>query len=320
VLFSGKRAVGVEFVQRGTVRKVEAAREIIVCGGAINSPQVLLLSGIGDSQHLAEHGIETVAHVPAVGRHLEDHLIVPIQYDSTKKVSVASSLDTRLKRWRVGLQWLLFRSGVGTTNFCETGCFFKSSDDMPYANLQHEFYAIRAYLGADESNFAEGFMCSMGIMRPASRGRVKLKSANPAAHPSIRFNYLETESDRREMIDGVKRTREMIAQRAWDEFRGAEFTPGADVRTDDEILGWLRSIGSTEYHPCSSCRMGTDEKSAVDSEGRVHEVEGLRVVDASIMPHNVTANLNAPVIMMAEKLADRIRGRTPLEPSRAPVA
>jgi choline dehydrogenase len=319
IVFDGTRAVGIDFKHSGTTERADAAREVILCGGAIASPQVLLLSGVGDAQHLSEHEIPLVAHVPAVGRQLEDHLIVPIQYTTDKPVSVARQLRSRAHRWGIGLKWLLFRKGLGVTNFCETGCFFRSSDKVEYADLQHEFYPLIANLGADESNFADGFMCSMGIMRPASRGRVKLKTANPADHPSIRFNYLEAESDKRQMVDGVRRTREMIRQRAWDEFRGTELTPGPDAKTDAEILGWIRSIGSTEFHPSSSCRMGTDERSVTDEQGRVHGVEALRVIDASIMPSNVTANLNAPVIMLAEKLADAIRGKA-LPPSTAPVA
>ena len=319
IVFDGKRAVGVDYRRNGAAERADAAREVILCGGAINSPQVLLLSGVGDAQHLSEHEIPLVAHVPAVGRQLEDHLIAPIQYTTDKPVSVARQLRTRAHRWGLGLKWLLFRKGLGVTNFCETGCFFRSSDKVDYADLQHEFYPLIANLGADESNFADGFMCSMGIMRPASRGRVKLKTANPVDHPSIRFNYLEAESDKRQMVDGVRRTREMIRQRAWDEFRGKELTPGPDAKTDAEILAWIRSIGSTEFHPSSSCRMGTDERSVTDEQGRVHGVEALRVIDASIMPSNVTANLNAPVIMIAEKLADAIRGKA-LPPSTAPVA
>jgi choline dehydrogenase len=318
VVFDGRRAVGVEYGREGSVHRAEAEREVILCGGAIASPQVLLLSGVGDAQHLAEHGIPLVAHVPAVGRHMEDHLIVPIQYRTASPVSVARAVNSRLKRWGVGLRWLLFRDGLGTTNFCETGCFFRSREDVDYADLQHEFYPICAELGAAESNYAEGFMFSMGIMRPESRGRVRLRSANPAEHPAIRFNYLEAEGDRRRMVDGVRRTREMARQRAFDGLRGEEMTPGPEARTDAEILAWIRSAGSTEYHPCATCRMGTGEDAVTDGAGRVHGVEALRVIDASIMPSNVTANLNAPVIMIAEKLADAIRGRS-LPPSTAPV-
>jgi choline dehydrogenase len=318
VVFDGKRAVGVEVGHQGVVETVEAEREVILCGGAISSPQVLLLSGVGDAQHLSEHEMPVVAHVPSVGRHMEDHLIVPIQYTTSKPVSVARKLG-QLGRWSLGLQWLLFKKGLGTTNFCETGCFFPSTDDAPYADMQHEFYALRAGIGDSESSAAEGFMFSMGLMRPDSRGRVKLKSANPTDHPSFRFNYLEAADDCKRMIEGVRRTREMVHQSAWDRYRGEEVTPGPQIKSDDEILAWIREVGSTEFHPCSTCRMGTDEGSVTDSEGRVHEVEGLRVVDASIMPNNVTANLNAPVIMIAEKIADRVRGKTPLEPLHPPL-
>ena len=172
-------------------------------------------------------------------------------------------------------------------------------------------------MGAAESNVADGFMFSMGIMRPESRGRVSLKSADPRAHPAIVFNYLEAESDRREMIDGVGGPARWSPRRPWDDLRGEELTPGPDGQTDAEILAWLREAGSTEFHPCATCRMGTGEDSVTDGAGRVHEVEGLRVVDASIMPHNVTANLNAPVIMIAEKLADVIAGNELLPPSKA---
>ena len=318
VIFSGQRAVAVEFSQYGEIHRVEVEREIILCGGAINSPHLLLLSGVGDAQQLAEHDVPLIAHVPSVGRYLEDHLIVPIQYTARKPVSLALQL-TGFGRLRLGVQWLLFKSGLGTSTFCETGCFFPSSDDIDYANLQHEFYALRSEIGEAEKNFSDGFMFSMGIMRPASRGGVRLKSADPTEHPSIRFNYLEAHSDCREMIDGVRCTREMVSQPAWEELRGRELTPGPEVQTDAEILAWLRSIGSTEYHPCSSCRMGTDEMSVTDDSGRVHEVEGLRVIDASIMPNNITANLNAPVIMMAEKISDLVAGKSPLDPLCPPM-
>jgi choline dehydrogenase len=309
VIFSGRRAIGVEVEHTGKIERIEAEHEVLLCGGAINSPQLLLLSGIGDPSHLDEHGISITAEVPAVGRHLEDHLIVPIQYATPRGVSPAHRFKG-LGRLRIGLEWMLFKSGLGASTFCETGCFFKSSDDAAYADLQHEFYPVVAQMGEPESNVAEGFMFSMGIMRPQSRGRIALKSADPQAQPSILFNYLDTESDRRVMIDGLHRTREMAAQRAFEGLRGGELSPGIDVQSDTEILAWLAAEGTTEYHPCSTCRMGTGDDSVTDGEGRVHGVEGLRVVDASIMPHNVTANLNAPVIMIAEKLADVIKNQS----------
>ena len=318
VLFSGRRAISIEVEREGRTERVEAGREVILASGAINSPQLLLLSGIGDPQHLATHEIPVVADVPSVGRHLEDHLIVPIQFRTAKAVSLSHKL-TRFGTWRLGLQWLLFKNGIGASTFCETGCFFKSSEDAPYVDIQHEFYAVLAEMGAPESNVADGFMFSMGIMRPASQGRVELKSADPRAHPSILFNYLEAASDRKVMIDGLRRSRDMAAQPAFDGLREAEIAPGPDVQSDAEILAWLRAAGSTEFHPCSTCGMGNDETAVTDGSGRVHEVEGLRVVDASIMPHNVTGNLNAPVIMIAEKLADDIAGKPPLPPLDVPV-
>lgn len=318
VIFSGQRAVAVEFSRNGVIERAEAVREVILCGGAINSPHLLLLSGVGDAQQLAEHDVPLVAHVPSVGRHLEDHLITPIQYTARQPVSLARHL-TPYGRLRLGLQWMLFKSGVGTSIFCETGCFFSSSEEVDYANLQHEFYALRADIGGKEKSFADGFMFSMGIMRPESRGAVRLKSANPSQHPSIRFNYLESDSDCQVMVEGVHRTREMVSQSAWDSLRGEELTPGPEIRSDAEILAWIRAAGSTEYHPCSTCRMGVDETSVTDAAGHVHGVEGLTVIDASIMPNNITANLNAPVIMMAEKLSDAIAGKVPLAPLYPPL-
>ena len=316
--FSGQRAVGVTYTRRSALEHAEVEREVILCGGAINSPHLLLLSGVGDAQQLAEHDIALVAHVPSVGQHLEDHLIVPIQFTARKPVSIARRL-TPIGRMLLGLEWIFLKTGLGTSVFCETGCFFRSSESVDYADLQHEFYAVRAAIGEAKKNFADGFMFSLGLMRPKSRGAVRLKSANPREHPAIRFNYLEAASDCRVMVDGVRRTREMAVQSEWDALRGSELTPGPDVQTDAEILAWVRSAGSTEYHPCSTCRMGVDEQSVTDTVGRVHGVEGLRIVDASIMAHNVTANLNAPVIMLAEKLADAIRDRPPLPPLNPPL-
>jgi len=318
IVFDGRRAVGVEAEREGQARRYEADREVLVCGGAINSPQFLMLSGVGDPEHLGEHGIDVVADVPSVGRHLEDHMIVEISYAEKTPLSVSHQLQG-LKRYKLGLEWLTLKTGVGTSILTETGCFFASSENADYCDLQHEFYAMTAYMGAAEANVAPGFMFSMGIMRPESRGRITLKSADPRQHPAILFNYLDAEADRQVMIDGLKRTREMAAQPAFDAHRGEEMLPGKDVQSDEEILAWLRDAGDTEYHPCSTCRMGTGDDSVTDQTGRVHETEGLRVIDASIMPHNVTANLNAPALMIAEKLADVVAGHDPLPPSDAPV-
>lgn len=313
VLFDGRRAIGVEVEHDGRVERFEAEREVLLSGGAINSPQLLLLSGVGDPGHLREQHIAVIADVPAVGRHLEDHLIVPVQYATPAGVSPARRFKG-LGRLCIGLQWLLLGTGLGASTLCETGCFFRSADDVDYADLQHEFYPVVARMGEADSNVAAGFMFSMGIMRPASRGRVALACADPRAPPRIRFNYLAAENDRRVMINGLRRTREMAAQRAFEGLRGDEMSPGPEVRSDNEILAWLAAEGGSEYHPCSTCRMGDDDDAVTDGQGRVHGVEALRVVDASVMPHNVTANLNAPVIMIAEKLASAILGEEAAPP------
>ena len=314
IVFDGTRAVGIEAQTGDTISRYEASREVILSAGTINSPQLLLLSGVGSAAQLRSHDIPLIADLPAVGQYLEDHQIVPIQYATPKGVSLSHRFRGA-RSYGIGLRWLLSKSGLGASTLCETGCFFRSSDKAPYADLQHEFYAMTAMMGDAEANFGDGFMFSMGLMRPESRGHVTLKSADPTKHPAISFNYFAAESDRRAMIDGLHRTREMASQRAFDGLRQGEIAPGPDIQSDEEIMTWMRRVVSTEYHPCSTCRMGVREDSVTDGEGRVHETEGLRVVDASIMPHNVTANLNAPVIMIAEKLADAILGKSPLPPS-----
>jgi choline dehydrogenase len=311
IVFDGTRAVGVEAQTGGTVSRYEASREVILSAGAINSPQLLLLSGVGDPAQLRSHDIPVIAEVPAVGQNLEDHPIVPIHYATPDGLSLSHRFKG-VRPYAIGMQWLLSKSGLGASTLCEAGCFFRSSDAADYADVQHEFYPLTAMMGEAEANFDDGFMFSMGLMRPESRGAVTLKSADPTRPPAFVFNYFTAERDRRVMIDGLRRTREMAAQRAFDGMRRGEIMPGPDAQSDAEIMGWMRSAVTTEYHPCSSCRMGVSEHSVTDGEGRVHETEGLRVVDASIMPHNVTANLNAPVIMIAEKLADAILGKNPL--------
>ncbi len=316
IVFDGRRAVGVDAGTKDGVRRFEALKEVIVAGGAFNSPQLLLLSGVGDPAHLAEHDIALVANVPQVGRGLEDHLIAPVIYAERRPLSVAKWY----KGWRrvgTGLAWLLAKRGIGTSTLSETGAFFASSPEVPYCDVQHEFYAMSGFAGAEEANAAPGFMFSMGIMRPQSRGRVWLKSANPCHPPAIVFNYLHHENDTTVMVNALRRTREMARQPAFDPWRAGEHMPGEDVQSDAEIRAWLAATGGSEYHPSSTCRMGTGDDSVADHQGRVHETEALRVIDASIMPSNVTANLNAPVLMIAEKLADAVRCRTPAEPSRA---
>ena len=306
--FDGNRAVKIIAEKKGKILEFEATREIIISCGAINTPQLLLLSGVGDPTHLRQFDIQKIADVPAVGRNLENHVIAPIIYGSPSGVSLAEKLNG-WRKYKVGIQWLLFKRGIGASTMCEAGSFFRSSSSADYVDLQHEFYPLSSLISGDKSNFGGGFMFSMGLMRPKSKGKVLLKSRDPKKHPEIRYNFFLDSFDEEVMIKGVKKTRSIASQSAFSALRTEELSPGPSVKSNKEISNWLRSTVSTEYHPCSSCRMGFDENSVTDQKGKVYETEGLRIVDASIMRSNVTANLNAPVLMIAEKIADHIKNK-----------
>lgn len=314
--FEGLRAVGVNFDYRGETRSVRAEREVILSAGAINSPQLLMLSGIGNADHLAEHDIPVVAHVPGVGENLQDHLDVIVQHECLQPITGHSALSF-FGRAKVGLEWLLFRSGMGATNMFEAGLFFRSNDTVPFVNLQHHFILVAINYAGEVAVDGHGYQAHISQMRPESRGRIRLNSANPREHPSILFNHLATENDRQEFRDGVRITRELLAQPALAPFRGPEVSPGPDCTSDADIDAWVRRTGATSHHPSCTCRMGTGDDAVVDPQLRVHGVEGLRVVDASIMPEIVTANLNVPTLMIGEKAADIIRGQK-LAPENQP--
>jgi choline dehydrogenase len=309
VEFDGKRAVGVTVEYRGKIHRLEAMREVILCGGTFNSAQLLLLSGVGNSAELAKHGIETVSEVPGVGKGLVDHVAVSVRYRASRK-GVSPAVDMNIfQMGLIGAQWLFLRQGLGITNLWEVGTFFKSSDDIPYANIQHEFLPMLGELMHGKVNIEEGFQYQVCLMRPRSRGELTLKSADPRMNPKIVNNYLVDPEDRRELIDGVRRTDEIIQQKAWDGMRGEALKPDLRNLGDEEVLPWLKENMGTQYHPCSTCRMGVDDMSVVDDQGRVHGTEGLRVIDASVMPQITSGNLHAPTMMLAEKLADAVRGR-----------
>ncbi len=313
VLFAGRRAVGTEIECRGETVNIGAKLEVIVCAGAIHSPHLLLHSGIGATTHLRKLAIPVVADVPGVGHGLMDHLAAPVQYRATKNVSVVKDL-TLLGRLILGAQWTLFKTGLGATNFFEVGAFFHTNADDPAPNVQLEFVPLLGELQHGGVKLENGFQYFFSLMRPTSAGRVWIDSADPRVPPKFVFNFLTTSEDKRDAVAAVRAVRNMIAQPAWSELRGDEVTPGAAVQSDAQILSFLRGAAGTNYHPCCTCRMGKDNDSVVDANGLVHETENLRVVDASIMPQIVSGNLNAPVIMMAEKLADAIRGAKPLTP------
>jgi choline dehydrogenase len=311
VVFDGTRAIGVQ-VKGQTIR----ASEVILCGGAINSPQLLQLSGIGNASELAELGIAGVADLPGVGENLQDHLEVYVQCASKLPVTVAPAYKWR-NRPLVGLKWLLFKSGPGATNHFEAGGFIRSNDEVSYPNVMFHFLPIAVrYDGTAPQG--HGYQLHVGPMYSDARGSVKITSTDPRVHPALRFNYLSTDQDRREWVECVRAARSILNQPAFDPFNGGELSPGASVETEEQILDWVRRDAETALHPSCTAKMGLDELSAVDpATMRVHGVDGLRVVDASVFPYVTNGNIYAPVMMVAEKAADLIRGDTPLPPAEA---
>ena len=320
VLFEGTRAIGVEFAQNRNVVRARARREVIVAGGAINSPQILMLSGIGPADALRELGIAPIADVPGVGENLQDHVETYVQHACTQPITLYSKQNL-LAKGKIGVEWLLFHTGLGATNHFESGGFVRSRAGVRHPDLQYHFLPIAiAYDGKDKVD-QHGFQAHVGPMRPSSKGWIRLRSGDPRQPPRMQFNYMTTEGDRREFRDGVRLTREIFAQPAFDPFRGPELSPGPTVTTDAEIDAHLRRKAESAYHPSCSCKMGadTDPMAVVDGDLRVRGTEGLRVVDASIMPAVVSGNLNAPTIMIGEKAADIVLGRPPLPPTTVPV-
>jgi choline dehydrogenase len=317
VLFEGTRAVGVEYVRGGSTHRALAG-EVILCGGAINSPQILQISGVGDAEHLRSLGIDVVHHLPGVGEHLQDHLEVYVQHRCTKPVSMAPYLKWRWRPW-IGFMWLFFRSGPGATNHFEGGGFVRSNDDVAYPNLMFHFLPIAVRYDGSAPAGDHGYQVHVGPMYSDARGSVRIRSADPRVHPALRFNYLSTEQDRREWVEAIRVSRRILGQPAMADFDGGEISPGPEVETDQQILDWVADEGETALHPSCTCRMGTDDMSVLDPTSmRVHGIAGLRVVDASSFPYVTNGNIYAPVMMLAEKAADLILGNTPLPPRPVP--
>ncbi|QQX86984.1 choline dehydrogenase [Cupriavidus necator] len=319
ILFSGQRAIGVSYIQGDHIREARARREVIVSNGAIASPQLLLRSGVGNADELRAFGIESVADLKGVGENLQDHLEMYLQYECIKPVS----LYPALKWWNkpaIGIEWYLRGTGTAASNHFEAGGFIRSSDDFAWPNLQYHFIPLAMNYDGSNPVQSHGFQCHVGSMRSPSTGFVKLASRDPRVKPRLLFNYMAHDVDWREFRAAVRLTREIIGQQAMDQFRGREIKPGMMVQSDAEIDAFVREHAETALHPSCTCKMGdaTDPMAVVDNQGRVHGLSGLRVVDASVMPKIITGNLNAPTIMMAEKLADVIRGRAPLQRSTAP--
>jgi choline dehydrogenase len=316
VLIENGRAVGVVVSGPPGRRVIRAEREVILSAGAYNSPKLLMLSGIGNGDHLRGHGVDVLAHVPAVGRDLENHPGVDVQFATRHEDSLTSQIGL-IGRGVLGARWLLTRRGLGASNLFEAGAFLRTRDDVAWPNMQYEFLPLTRQMRGGKLVPIPGYQFWMDLSRPASRGAVTLRSADPAQPPSVVFNHLADSQDVRDLIAGVRLARDLNQQAAWNPYRGEEISPGADFVTDADLAAYLKRRTSTSYHPLGTCRMGPDDDAATDGEGRVKAVDGLRVVDASIMPKNVTGNLNAAIIMLAEKISDRIRGRAALEPSEA---
>jgi choline dehydrogenase len=316
VVMSGTRAVGVEFTRNGKGVNVEAG-EVVLAGGAFNSPQLLQLSGIGNPEQLKSVGVEPVHDLPGVGEHLQDHLEVYVQYSCTQPVSMNSSLAF-WKRPIIGAEWLFGRTGPGATNHFEGGGFVRSNDDVDYPNLMFHFLPIAIRYDGTSPAGGHGYQVHIGPMYSDSRGSVRIKSADPKVHPELRFNYLSTEQDRREWVESVRIARNILNQDGMAPFNGGEISPGPEVETDQQILDWVAKDGETALHPSCTARMGVDAMSVLDPQTmRVHGIDGLRVVDASAMPYVTNGNIYAPVMMLAEKSADLILGNTPLPPEPA---
>ncbi|HLI40510.1 MAG TPA: choline dehydrogenase [Streptosporangiaceae bacterium] len=316
IIFSGTRAVGVEFRHRGAAKRVRAG-EVILCGGAINTPQLLQLSGIGDAAGLRKLGIDVLADLPGVGQNLQDHLEVYVQYGCRQPVSVAPALKWR-NRPAVAARWLLRRTGPGATNHFEGGGFVRSNDGVAYPNLMLHFLPIAIRYDGSAPAGGHGYQVHIGPMYSDSRGTCTITSADPAAHPALRFNYLSTPADQREWVEAVRIARTILTQPAFDDYNAGELSPGGGVQTDEQILAWVARDAETALHPSCTARMGTGPAAVVDPASmRVHGTGGLRVVDASVMPYITNGNIYAPVMMIAEKAADLILGNTPLPPQRA---
>jgi len=318
IIFDGTRATGVEYRHRGGGPQTVQAGEVILCGGAINSPQLLQLSGVGSADLLARIGIGMVADLPGVGENLQDHLEVYVQYASKLPVSVAPALKWR-NRPMVGARWLFGRSGPGATNHFEGGGFLRSNDEVAYPNLMFHFLPIAIRYDGSAPAGGHGYQVHIGPMYSDSRGTVKITSPDPRVHPALRFNYLSTPTDRREWSEAIAIARDILNQPAFAPYNAGELSPGPGVSTDEEVLDWVRRDAETALHPSCTCKMGTGPDAVVDPASmRVHGLAGLRVVDASVMPYVTNGNIYAPVMMTAEKAADLILGDTPLPPDPVP--
>lgn len=316
VVMENQRATGVEIEAHGKIQIVKARREVIIAASAINSPKLLMLSGIGPAAHLQERGIDVVADRPGVGGNLQDHLELYIQQESLQPITLYSKLNL-LSKGLIGAEWLFFKSGLGTSNHFEAGAFVRSAAGVEYPDIQYHFLPVAIRYDGKAAAKGHGFQAHVGPMRSRSRGAIRLRSGDAWDKPEIRFNYMSHPQDWSDFRHCIRLTREIFSQDAFTPYRGREIAPGDSIQSDDELDAFIRDHAESAYHPCGTCRMGaaSDAMSVVDGECRVIGVEGLRVADSSIFPRITNGNLNGPSIMVGEKAADHILGRTPLSPS-----
>ncbi len=315
VIIEDGRATGVEIEARGRVRTVKARREVVIAASSINSPKLLMLSGIGPAAHLRQHGIDVIADRPGVGQNLQDHMELYIQQESLQPITLYSRLGLFSKAI-IGAEWLLFKTGLGASNHFEAAAFVRSRAGVQYPDIQYHFIPVAIRYDGKAAAEAHGFQAHVGPMRSRSRGAVTLRSADPWEKPEIRFNYMSHPDDWVDFRHCIRLTREIFGQKAFHPYRGCEISPGAGVETDEQLDDFIRAHAESAYHPCGTCRMGAagDPMSVVDPRCRVIGVEGLRVADSSVFPRITNGNLNAPSIMTGEKAADHVLGRQPLSP------
>ncbi len=318
VVFDGKRATGVRYKRGDTVHTVHCDKEIILSGGPIGSPHILQCSGVGSGAVLQQAGVKVVHDLPGVGENLQDHPEVYIQFKCKQPLTLNTRMDP-LSRLMIGMRWLLFRDGLGATNHFESGGFIRSEKGLRWPDLQYHFLPAAVRYDGKKPVKGHGFMALTGPNKPKSRGHVRVKSGDINHHPAVLFNYLQREEDRAGFRKCVRLTREIMGQPAMDPYRDEEISPGANVQTDDEIDAYVREALESAYHPCGTCKMGTDDLAVVDPHMRVHGLDGLRVVDSSTFPTVTNGNLNAPTMMLAERAADIIKGKKPLLASNVEV-
>ena len=306
ILFDGRRAIAVEYRKAGNLQTARARKEILVCGGAYNSPQLLQLSGVGPAELLRKHGIEVVLDAPGVGHDLQDHMQVRIVMRCAKRITLNDIVNHPLRRILAGARYAAFRKGPLTIAAGTSGAFFKTDPRLATPDIQIHFLPFSTDKMGEKLHSFSGFSASVCQLRPESRGSLRIRSADPLAPPEIRINYLSTDVDRTANIEGLKILRKILQAPALKSYVVEEVEPGIKVSTDEELLNFCRKRGSTVYHPTSTCRMGSDALAVVDQRLRVRGIEGLRVVDASIMPDLVSGNTNAATIMIAEKASDMI--------------